>query len=230
MPDWNQLVRGRLSRLDLRSSEMDDVVVELATHLEERCTELRLQGISAEEAVRRSLEQVSDWNGLANEIQAAKRGDFMNFRTRTFWLPGVLTLTLSMGFLLILQFSGFQPRSVSWGNSGPLLLFYIPWLVSLPVFGALGAFLSMRAGGSRRIVLLCSVFPAVYQAICFFVILPLAVVFNRNVALHFHFGSLFPQLLVWLILPITALFIGGLGLLAANPLRVALDSVMRRTE
>jgi hypothetical protein len=216
MPDWNQLVRARLSRLDLGSSEMDAVVVELAAHLEERCTELLSQGIPAEDAVKRSLEQVSDWNSLANEIQTAKGGDFMNFRTRTLWLPGVVTLTLSMGLLLILQFSGLQPRSVSWGSGGPLLLFYVPWLVSLPLFGALGAFLSMRAGGSRRIALLCSVFPALYQAICFFVILPVALVFNRNVALHFHSASLFPQVFAWLILPITALFIGGLGLLSAS--------------
>jgi hypothetical protein len=216
MPDWNELVRARLSHLDLRSGEMDAVVVELAAHLEERCTELRLQGVSSEDAVRRSLEQVPDWNSLAKEIQAAKTGDSMNLRTRTLWLPGVLTLTLSMGFLLILQFSGLQPRSLPWGSGGPLLLFYIPWLVSLPLFGALGAFLSMRAGGSRSMVLFCSIFPAVYQAVCFFVILPLALVFNRNVALHFHFASLFPQIFAWLILPITALFIGGLGLFYAS--------------
>jgi hypothetical protein len=216
MPDWNQLVRARLWHLDLRSNEMDAVVVELAAHLEERFTELRLQGVSFEDAVQRSLEQVPDWNSLAKEIHAAKTGDFMNLRTRTLWLPGVLTLTLSMGFLLILQFSGLQPHSASWGSGGPLLLFYIPWLVSLPLFGALGAFLSMRAGGSRRMVLLCSIFPAVYQAVCFFVILPLALVFNRNVALHFHSASLFPQIFAWLILPITALFIGGLGLLSAS--------------
>jgi hypothetical protein len=216
MPNWNQLVRARLSRLDLPSSEIDAVVVELATHLEERCTELLLQGISAEDAVERSLEQVSDWNGLAMEIQTAKTGDFMNFRTRTLWLPGILTLTLSIGFLLILQFSRLQPRSASWGNGGPLLLFYVPWLVSLPLFGALGAFLSLRAGGSRRIALLCSVFPGVSQAVCFFVILPVALVFNRNAALHFHSGSLFPQIFGWLILPMTALFVGGLGFLSVS--------------
>jgi hypothetical protein len=140
----------------------------------------------------------------------------MNIRTRTLWLPGSLTLTLSMGFLLMLQFSRIQPHAMWWGNRGPILLFYIPWLVSLPAFGSIGALLSLRAGGSRRAVLLASVFPAVYQASCFFVVLPLAIIFNRNVALHFRFLSLLPQVLVWLILPTTALFIAGLSLFAVN--------------
>lgn len=215
MPNWDRLIRARLSCLNLPPCEIDDVVAELAAHLEERYHQYRLEDISSEAAVKRSLEQVPDWKCFAREIQSAKKGESMNLRTRTFWLPSALTLILSMGFLLTLQFSGIQPRTVLWGN-GPLLLFYIPWLVSLPVIGALGAFLSLRAGGSRQIVLLCSVFSSVYQVLLFFVILPLALVFNRNVAAHFQFSSFFPQIFAWLLLPIAALLIGGLGLLAAN--------------
>lgn len=221
MPDWKALVQARILRIDLPVSEWDEIVEELGGHLEERCAKLRSQGISAEEAVNRSLEEVSDWDCLAREMQAAISGDPMNLRTRAFWLPGALTLTLSMGFLLVLQYSGVEPRTVLWEYDGQLLLFYFPWLVSLPVFGALGAFLSLRAGGSIRIVLLCSIFPAAYQMFCFFVILPLAFVFNRNVAVHFHLGSLLPQLLAWLFLPIAALFAGGVGMLAANRRRLA---------
>jgi hypothetical protein len=216
MRDWKQLVRARLSGLELPAREKEDVVVELAGHLEEKYAQLCVQGISTEEAVEECLEQVSDWREFTKKIQSAKKGDSMNIRTRTLWLPGILTLTVSMGFLLVLQFSRIQPHAMVWPNRGPILLFYIPWLVSLPAFGALGAFLSLRAGGSRRAVLLSGVFPAVYPATCFFVILPLAIIFNRNVALHFSFLSLLPQLLVWLILPTTALFIGGFALLAAN--------------
>jgi hypothetical protein len=168
---------------------------------------------------------VSDWKEFAIKIQSAKRGDSMNIRTRTLWLPGILTLTISMGFLLTLQFSRIQPHAMVWANRGPMLLFYIPWLVSLPAIGAMGAFLSLRAGGSRGAVLLSGVFPSVYQATCFFVILPLAIIFNRNVALHFSFLSLLPQLLVWLILPTAALFIGGFALLAVNRWRLARTKV-----
>jgi hypothetical protein len=46
MRDWKQLLRARLSGLELPASEKEDVVVELAGHLEEKYTQLRLQGIS----------------------------------------------------------------------------------------------------------------------------------------------------------------------------------------
>jgi hypothetical protein len=219
MPDWRHQVYARLLGLALPPNEKEDVVAELADHLEEGYVQLRAQGFSSEDAVKQSLEQVSDWNAFTKRIQAAKKGDIMNDRIRIFWLPGILTLTLSMGFLLILQVFGFQPRTVSWGHNG-LVLFYIPWLLSLPVFGALGAYLSSRAGGSRQAVLLSSVFPAVYPTICFFVILPLALLFNRTVAQHFHLPSIFPQIFAWLVVPATALLIGGLGLLAISSRRL----------
>ena len=215
MSDWRELVRERVAQLQLSSEELEDVVAELADHLEETSAQLREQGVSCEDARKQALEQVSDWNGLAHEIQSAREGDAMNDRTRSFWLPGMLTLILTMGFLLVLQFSSFQPRAVTWENR-VLVLFYFPWLVSLPVFGALGAFLSLRAGGSPKTVLLSSVFPASYLAVCFFVILPLSILFNHNVATHFRFDSLFPQLFAWFVLPLMALLFGGIGVLLAN--------------
>jgi hypothetical protein len=215
MPDWEKLVGRRLAGLAIKPEERHEVFAEVAAHLEEGYAQLRAQGISSEDAVKQSLEQVSDWNALAKRIQVAKKGNIMNTRTRIFWLPGALTLTLSMGFLLILQVSGFQPRTISWGNNS-LILFYIPWLLSLPVFGALGAYLSSRAGGSRRDALLSSIFPAVYPTICFFVLLPLALLFSRTVAQHFYFKSLFPQVFAWLIVPAIALLIGGLGLVTTG--------------
>jgi hypothetical protein len=60
MPDWKQSVCARLSGLQLPASETDEVVVELAGHLEEKYTQLCLQGISSEDAVERCLEQVAD--------------------------------------------------------------------------------------------------------------------------------------------------------------------------
>ena len=82
----------------------------------------------------------------------------MQKRAQQLWIPGLLTLILSMVFLATLQELGFHARMVSWRDSD--ILFYVPWLVSLPFFGALGAYISSRAGGSRGTVLLASVFPA----------------------------------------------------------------------
>ena len=102
MRDWKQLVRARLSGLELPAREKEDVVVELAGHLEEKYAQLCVQRISTEEAVEECFEQASDWREFTRKIQSAKKGDSMNIRTRTLWLPGILTLTVSMGFLLAL--------------------------------------------------------------------------------------------------------------------------------
>jgi hypothetical protein len=215
MPDFRELVELRLAGLKLSSSGKREVIEELASHLEEESAGYQRRGFSAEAARQKSLQQVSDWDALALRIYAAKEGKSMNTRTRTIWIPGVLSLSLTMGLLLLLQFAGFQPRALQWGGNG-LVLFYLPWLCALPLFGAFGAFLSRRAGGSRNATLLASVFPAIYFAICFLVILPLAVVFNSKVASHFQPWSLFPQLFAWLILPIAALLLGGLAFLATT--------------
>jgi hypothetical protein len=214
MLDWQMLVRHHLALLDLPPDEREEVIAELAAHLEEQSGQLRLQGNSAEESASLVLRHISDWDAFAKEIYAARKGDAMNTRTRTLWLPGLVTLTLSMGFLLFLQSAGFPPRTAQWQSHGYVLLFYVPWLLSLPLFGALGAYLSARAGGSRPTVVLASIFPAFFLVISFFVILPLAVFFDRSVTVHFHLLPLIPALFVAIILPSAALFLGGRSLLA----------------
>jgi hypothetical protein len=159
MPDWQELVRQRLSGLALEAEEKDEVQVELAAHLEESYEAFCKEGLPEKEAVHRTFEQVADWRDLQRRILIAKRsGHPMQKRAQQLWIPGLLTLILSMVFLATLQELGFHARMVSWRDSD--ILFYVPWLVSLPFFGALGAYISSRAGGSRGTVLLASVFPA----------------------------------------------------------------------
>ena len=75
----------------------------------------------------------------------------MNHRTKCLWLPGLVTMTLSMGLLRAIQLPWFQA-----GGTQPRFLYmdrlsyvtvYWPWLLALPVIGALGAYWSRRAGG-----------------------------------------------------------------------------------
>jgi hypothetical protein len=73
----------------------------------------------------------------------------MNNRVRQLWLPGLLTFIMSMGLLALTQIFGPKPWILSWGRP-PVAVIFIPWLLALPLVGAVGAFLSHRAGGSRR--------------------------------------------------------------------------------
>lgn len=213
MADWRKLVRQRLSGLSLDAAEKEDVHAELAVHLEESCEALQAQGLSEREAVQRTLAQVPDWQDLGYEIAIAKKGeDFMRKRTRQLWVPGFLVLILSMLFLTALQKLGLPPRIV-WSGPNAILL-YVPWLLSLPFIGALGSFVSYRAGGSRGTVLLASVFPALALATAFLLMSPIGMALERLTGSDRDFGFVASALLRdgigWLLIPAAALLVGGL--------------------
>ena len=83
----------------------------------------------------------------------------MNTRTRTFWLPALVSLTAAMACLTISTLCGLEPRFVARGWATYVV--YIPWLLSLPLCGAAGAYLSRRAGGERRAPLAAALFPVI---------------------------------------------------------------------
>jgi hypothetical protein len=210
MPDWRKFVQVQLAGLPLSSGTKADVVDELAGHLEEVYDGHRHQGIPDELATQLAMRQVTDWNALQRHIRNAKeREDLMHNRIRQLWFPGFLTLTLSTGLLPILLKLGLQPRIVSW--KGPdTILFYVPWLLTLPLFGALAAYISLRAGGSARAILFSGIFPMLSLAACFFVILPLSIVSDRSIAFHLTLSGFLGLLLSWVVAPGAALLIGAL--------------------
>ena len=158
MVDWQKLVGQRLSGLALDAAEKDEVHAELAAHLEDFYESLRTKGLSEQAAIQQTLAQVANWPDLRRKILIAKKGrDFMKKRLHQLWIPGFLTFILSTVFLMTLQKLGFRPRIV--GDGPNAILFCAPWLASLLFVGALGAYLSSRAGGSRGAALFASVFP-----------------------------------------------------------------------
>ncbi len=77
----------------------------------------------------------------------------MTNRVRQWWLPGFVTLFLSMVLLMAIEFLGAKPLIVSAHGSrltAPVAVIYFPWLLSLIPIGAMGAYLAGRAGGSQR--------------------------------------------------------------------------------
>ncbi|PYT69320.1 MAG: hypothetical protein DMG39_18655 [Acidobacteria bacterium] len=91
MPDWQKLVRQRLSGLGLETAEKDEVHAELAAHLEESHEGLVQQGLPEDEAARRTLSLVEDWQELRRRTQKAKvkenlmTNEFRNFGCQVFW-------------------------------------------------------------------------------------------------------------------------------------------------
>ena len=99
----------------------------------------------------------------------------MNARTSRLWIPSLVTLTASFIALVAFGFLGLppgplgsRPHHEEWSShlitgikSGhDTVNEYTVWVMVLPFVGALGAWLSRRAGGTRRDVVISGVFPA----------------------------------------------------------------------
>jgi hypothetical protein len=214
MPDWQELVRRQLAGLALEPRERAEVIEELAAHLDDTFEDLCGQGFTEEDAAQRALCEVKDWRELLNKIQIARRKEnIMSNRVRQLWLPALLTFTLAMGFLALIQLFGPRPRIMPSGGlprMTPVAIIYIPWLLSLPLVGALGAFLSHRAGGARRAVFSSIVFPVVPYLVFFLIAFPLALILQSHVARNLMLSAFLVGVIGWVLLPGAALLAGGL--------------------
>lgn len=68
MPDWTELLRPRLQRLDLRAEREAEIAEELAQHLDERYAELLSQGLSETEAGAQALRELVDPDTLVEDL------------------------------------------------------------------------------------------------------------------------------------------------------------------
>ena len=218
MPDWKALVLARMENLGLSPAQEEEIVGELAAHLEDCYEEFRAQGVAEPEAIERSLAQVTDWSDLSREIQRAKRKEnVMNHRTRTLWLPALINLAAAMVVLMISTQIASLPRVIAGrsvidtSTTGTDYSFaaYLPWLVFLPFCGAAGAYLSRRAGGQRIARLAAGLSPwiALLGLVSFLTLIGQIVPFQHQ---WFPFAA---ALLFLMLPPGIALFLGVLPFL-----------------
>jgi len=216
MPDWQQIVRLRLAGVALEQDDSaQEVVEELAGHLEEQYQSLRREGISDQNAIHRVLQQVTDWHDLKSKIESSRKKERpMTKRVSQFWFPAFLTILLAMSFLMVIQELGPKPWvSPAWGGPprmAPVAVVYFSWLVTLPLIGALGAYLSKRAGARPWVVFSSVVFPTFPYLAFFIIALPAAAVLDDQVAHNIMLPAFFVGFAAWVLLPAMALLIGGL--------------------
>jgi len=209
MPDWRQVVREHLEACELPRAGREEVVSELAAHLEEIAEDARSRGFAEEAAAQLALQEVEDWRVLAAEICRARAAeDGMNNRTKSLWLPGMVNLIDAPGVLMILQKLGVQPRVVWIGNMA--MVFYFPWLITLPIFGALGALLAKRAHGSTWYRLAAGLAPALAMLGMFALVLPVSFALGTAHLAGFPWVYLALTMLNWVGLPAGALMLGAL--------------------
>jgi len=210
--DWEELVCAKLAGLAIEPRERREVIEELAAHLEESYESLRTKGLPEQVAMQQTLGQVADWQDLRRRIQVARamKENIMNYRVRQLWLPGFLTFLLSTGLLAMMEIFGPKDWALMRVGQPPMVLFFIPWLFSLPLFGALGAYLSHRAGGSRRAIFSSIVFPVLPFLASILLVLPVSLAFDHFIAHNIAPMALLMALLGWVLAPGVALLAGGL--------------------
>jgi hypothetical protein len=207
-PDWNALVEERLRPLHLPAKESQEVVAELAAHLEDLYDEQIQNGLSECAALEKVMNEVAQWRPLARKLQRAKlKEGMMNARTKQLWLPGLVSLSAAMVFLTILIQISMQPRYL--GRS-PLSMVLLPWLAMLPLCGAAGAYLSRRRGGYRWARLAAGLFPTIVLFVLCSILTMTHLIVPAQPRLWY--GSF--ALILGIILPSAALLLGTLPFLS----------------
>lgn len=209
-PDWKTIVSERMPSLPMPPDVEEDVIAELACHLEETYANARSRGLTAAAAVEIALQEVNDWPDLAADIRRAKSTeDPVNERTKTLWVPAMATLLSASALLMTLQRIGLQPHLV-WIRSAAMV-FYWPWLAGLPAFGALGAYLSKRVRGSVRTRLAAGLSPALVMLVTMCLILPWGLAVDGFSVLRLAYFGL--AVVNWVAIPGLALSLGVLPFL-----------------
>ncbi len=214
MPDWRQFVRERLGPLGLRHEREEEILAELAEHLEDQCGAKGEKALMSHSRVER-IEDGTNWTLLAREIRHAEE-ETMSPTAKTVWVPGVSMLFCSS--ILLLAMTRLVPPATWVDPKAPVLLL-APWLLSYLVFGALGASWSRRAGGSTAARFLSGTFPLALHLALFF--LPIIVAMASDVPRfpeHLQLSFLLRAGLGWVVIPGVALAIGTVPFLrdAAN--------------
>lgn len=206
MPDWRAFVEAHLGSLDgARAGE--EQVGELAGHLEECYAALRAKGMPQREALTQTCAQVGNWKELRRGIIAANQEGTMHDRVRQIWVPGLVTLLSSYILLSFLYRAGSRPM-VSHPGEPRAVVFYLPWLLLLPLIGAVGAYMSRRAQGVGWRVYLAASLPALALGALFLLLFPLSFVLDRQVPLQIKGTALVAMMVGWVVLPGIALCMG----------------------
>lgn len=228
MPDWQELVRQRLAGLALDPAERDEIRAELAAHLEDAYEAMLRDGINNSEAAKRTLCLANDWQDLQRKISVARSGkDTMTNRVTQLWLPGLAAFVLSGGILALMQILRLKAWVLT-KNGDLTAVLYVWWLILLPLIGAVGAYLSWRAGGSERAILLSIVFPVLPFLASILVVLPVSLIFDRFIAHNIAPMSLIFALFGWVLVPAAALLAGGLTTQHFLSRRSSVDGVASR--
>ena len=205
MSDWKKVVLQHMTQLNLPARTREEVIAELAAHLEDSECEACPDQTAASESI-----DAVPWQKLARAISRAKREEgIMNQRTRELWLPAMANLTVYTIMMYVGAFcfneTIWTPR-ISSGSHSPLPIFH-PWLFMLPLCGAVGAVLAKRSEATRGTRVIVGLAPSlVWLAV--FSIMGLAFVSAPSYFKSFPLGQVGLAAFGWIVVPGLLLLVG----------------------
>jgi hypothetical protein len=203
----------------LDAKREEEIINELACHLEDLYEDLVRQGKSESEAAQFALSTAADWDETRREIQVAANEEvIMNYRAKTLWLPGMCTSALAGVLLRLFEIRSAPAPYVFWVWQGISLVLYWRWLLCLPLVGALGAYWSRRAGGKLLDRLLAaSLYPlGLTCALALTFIIGLVLRLDSRVPLSIKLVALGAYIVGWGIAPFIPLLLGALPFLRGD--------------
>ena len=149
----------------------------------------------------------------------ASEARHLNERTKRLWLPGFASMTAASLFLFAVNVLSdpsrfftqlsLRPQTILRGESGPGLVFYFSWILAHLVFGALGAFMSRQAGGTRGTRVLAAMFPALAVFLLCGIVIPISAFAQHNLFVERHPMTLVFGMMIWAGIPGIALLAGA---------------------
>ena len=241
MPDWEKLVRERMSTLNLPADTKEEVISELAAHLDDAYQNEITRGAEESKAARHVLSEVQ-WNKLAREIRlATRKEESMSNRNQALWLPVVVNLLVAAVLLIVLIGLGIDERmtqssilvierlaikhlehfSFFAAICKVLEMIHLSWLLTLPLSAALGCLIARRAQASPTVRLIVGLAPSLL-GLAVFIAMSLTFEFDRwqfpsGFPLDFSYFAL--SVVGWIVLPAIPLLLGTAPFLRGTDFR-----------
>ncbi len=134
----------------------------------------------------------------------------MNMRVRQLWAPALSTFLVSVS----VQLAGLSvpqlPPWVLFAPNGVSVVLAPLWILALPFIGALGAWLSLRAGGNIRDRLLAALGSAWLSGGMVTLGVPLSMVIERHPSLRVKLTAYIAYMFGWCLNPAVLLALGAL--------------------
>lgn len=133
----------------------------------------------------------------------------MNMRARQRWAPALLTFLVSLS----VQFAALSvpqlPPWVVFSRNGVSIVLAPLWVLALPFIGAMGAWLSLRAGGSTRDRLLAALGSAWLMGSVLTLGVPLSMAIEARYSLGVKLTAYVGYMVAWCLVPAVLLALGA---------------------